>query len=89
MLIGYAKHSVVYKFIILKSDVLDCNTTIETKNVEFFEHIFSLCDKISHVPAEKISESTSKIEELRSKMPRREYFFTEMIFKLFLLTVSH
>lgn len=40
MLIRYAEHSVAYKFLILKSDVLDINTIIETKNVEFFEHIF-------------------------------------------------
>ena len=31
------------------TNVLDCNTIIETKNVEFFEHNYPLNDKISHV----------------------------------------
>ena len=32
----------------MKSDVLECNTIIETKNAEFFEHIFPFSKKISH-----------------------------------------
>lgn len=48
MLIGYVEHSVAYRFLVLKSNVLDCNTIIETKNVEFFEYIYPLFDKISH-----------------------------------------
>ena len=33
--IGYASNSVAYRFLVLKSDVLECNTIIETKNAEF------------------------------------------------------
>ena len=40
MFIGYAEYSTAYRFLILKNDVLDCNTIVETKNVEFFEHVF-------------------------------------------------
>ena len=40
MFISYAEHSAAYRFLILKNDVLDCNTIVETKNVEFFEHVF-------------------------------------------------
>ena len=36
MFIGNASNSVAYRFLILKSDVLECNTIIETKNIEFF-----------------------------------------------------
>ena len=50
MFIGYASNSAAYIFLVLKSDVLECNTIIETKNVEFFEHIFPLSEKISHTP---------------------------------------
>ena len=50
MFIGYASNSVAYRFFVLKSDVLECNTIIETKNIEFFEHIFLLSKKISRAP---------------------------------------
>ena len=50
MFIGYASNSATYRFLVLKSDVLECNTIIETKNAEFFEHIFPLSEKISHTP---------------------------------------
>ena len=50
MFIGYASNSAAYRFLVLKSDVLECNTIIETKNVKFFEHIFPLSKKISHTP---------------------------------------
>ena len=36
MFIWYASNSAAYRFIVLKSDVLEVNTIIETKNAEFF-----------------------------------------------------
>jgi hypothetical protein len=42
MFIGYAGNSVAYRFLVLKSDVLNCNTIIEIKNAKFFEHIYPL-----------------------------------------------
>ena len=42
MFIGYASNSVAYRFLVLKSDVLECNTIAETKNAEYFKHIFPL-----------------------------------------------
>ena len=53
MFIGYASNSVAYRFLVLTRDVLECNTIIETKNAEFFEHIFPLFEKISHTPTYK------------------------------------
>ena len=32
MVIGYASNSAAYRCLVLKSDVLECNTIIETKN---------------------------------------------------------
>jgi hypothetical protein len=39
MFVGYDENSVIYNFLVLKRDVLDYNTIIEIKNLEFFEHI--------------------------------------------------
>ena len=50
MFIEYASNSVAFRFLILKSGVLECNTIIETKNAEFLEHIFLLYEKISRAP---------------------------------------
>jgi len=36
MFLGYAKHSVAYMFLVLKSDVIEHNIIVQTKNVEFF-----------------------------------------------------
>ena len=75
MFVGYAEHNTAYRFLVLKSGVLDCNTIIETKNAEFFEHIFLLSNKISHPPVEINREITS-IEKLRkSKRPRKEFSY--------------
>jgi hypothetical protein len=45
MFIGYAGNNVAYRFLVLKSDVIDYNTIIETKNEIFFKHIYSLNEK--------------------------------------------
>ena len=40
MFIGYVEHNAAYRFLILKSDMLDCNTIVETKNGEFLNMYF-------------------------------------------------
>ena len=50
MFIGYENNSAAYRFLVLKSDVLESNTIIETKNANFFEQIFPLSEKISQTP---------------------------------------
>ena len=57
MFIDYAEHSVTYRFLVLKSKVLDCNTIIETKNVDFFEDIFPLRSSVT-------SSTNASIEQL-------------------------
>ena len=85
MFIGYAEHSAAYRFLVLKSDVLDSNTIIETKNAEFFEHMFPLkSSSISKAPVENSSEYSdnsldiieNEIKDLRrSKRQRKEKSF--------------
>ena len=80
MLIDYVKHIAIYKFLVLKSDVLQYNTIIETKNVKFFEHIYPLNDKISHVtkilstPLDDINK-INKILGRSKKMKKRNFFW--------------
>jgi hypothetical protein len=40
--LGYAHHSISYRFLVIKSEVLDVcvNTLLESHNVTFFENIF-------------------------------------------------
>ena len=45
MFIGYSSNSVAYRFLVLKSDVLECNTIIEIKNVEFLNIFFHFLRK--------------------------------------------
>ena len=92
MFIGYSSNSAAYRFLVLKSDVLECNTIIEIKNVEFFEHIFPLSKKISHTPTilddiensydehmpTTMDDMESSHDELRrSKRQRKEVSFRD------------
>ena len=40
LFIGYAEHSATYRFLVLKSGVLDVNSIVKTMDVEFFEDVF-------------------------------------------------
>ena len=43
MFIRYASNNVAYRFLVLKSGVLECNTIIETKNTNFFlQYVYTL-----------------------------------------------
>jgi len=42
MFINYAENNVAYRFLVLKNDMLDCNTIIEAKNAKFFKYIYPL-----------------------------------------------
>jgi len=60
MFLGYADHSVAYRFLVFKSDVIEHNTIVETKNVELFEHIFPL--KVSETPEQPIDTTMSYVK---------------------------
>jgi len=75
MFLGYAGHSVAYRFLVLKSDMIEHNTILETKNVEFFEHIFPL--KVNDTFEQPINTYSDAMSEglRRSKRQRKETSF--------------
>jgi len=72
LFLGYAEHSAAYKFLVLNSEIIKRNTIVETKNVEFFEHIFPL--KVTSTSEQHIDiASDTMCENLRrSKRQRKE-----------------
>jgi hypothetical protein len=70
--IGYACNSLCYIFIVIKSDVLDCNIRIESENAIFFEHVFPLKnkEKLLHEPSIASNEIVDDVQE--SKRARKE-----------------
>ena len=36
MFLGYVEHNVTYRFVVIKSDLIEHNSIMETKNVGFF-----------------------------------------------------
>ena len=77
MFLGYVEHSATYRFLVLKSDVIEHNTIVETKNVKFFEHIFPL--KVSDTAEYPIDNNNDAICEglRRSKRQRKENSFED------------
>ena len=59
--LGYAIHSVGYRFLIVKSGVLDMHvgTIMEPKDATFFENIFSMRDETSSSMQEFIEDDSS------------------------------
>lgn len=45
MFIGYAFNSACYRFLVIKGDVMDPNTIIESNNASFFEYAFPMKNK--------------------------------------------
>ena len=82
LFIGYAQQSVAYRFLVLKSDILDRNTIVETKDAEFFENVYPL--KVEYIP-KRIENNVSSFEQnsnedsfvnlRRSKRQRKETSF--------------
>ena len=68
MFLGYAEHNAAYRFLILKSDVIEHNTIVETKNVEFFEHIFPL--KVSETLEQSIDNNSDAMCEVLRRSKR-------------------
>jgi len=75
MFLGYAEHNAAYRFLVLKSDVIEHNTIVEIKNIEVFKHIFLL--KVSDIVEQPIdNNSDAMCEGLRiSKRQRKETSF--------------
>jgi len=76
LFIGYVDHSAAYRFLVLKSDVLSCNTTIETKNVKFLENVFPLkLESVSDKPYLNKEDVNSYDNLRRSRRQRKETSF--------------
>jgi hypothetical protein len=60
--LGYAHHSIVYRFLVIKSEVLDVyvDTFIESYDVTFFENIFPMKNlhSMSKLPENVIADTT-------------------------------
>jgi len=77
MFLGYAEYSVAYRFLVLNSDIIECNNIVETKNVEFFEHIIPLKSSgTSEQPIDSVSDAMSE-DVRRSKTHRKETSFRD------------
>ena len=75
MFLGYAEHSAAYRFLVFNSDIIERNTIVETKNAEFFEHIFPLKSSgTSEQPIDSASDTLSE-DVRRSKRQRKETSF--------------
>jgi hypothetical protein len=83
--LGYAQHSAVYKFLIIKSEIPDvhANTMIESRDATFFKNIFPVKDSVAsssqptYISASEPSnnsEPTNDIEQVTEQdidAPRR------------------
>ena len=86
MLFGYVKHSITHRFLVLTSDVFECNTIIETKkkSTKFFKYIYPLNEKVSHAtrtlnaPLDDVDKSN--MVSRRSKKNKENKLLLEMIF---------
>ena len=65
--IGYACNSSCYKFLVIKSDILESYTIIEPKNAIFFEHTFPLKNKenLLHDSIEVSNDLVDDVKEIR------------------------
>src|SRR6266702_1562849 len=65
--IGYACNSSCYRFLVIKSDILESYTVIESKNAIFFEHVFPLKNKEKelHDSIEISNDFVDDVQEIR------------------------
>lgn len=71
LFVDYANHSATYRLLVLKSDVLEPNTIIETKNVEFFDNIFPLKTKVDKPLSPNLEELNNEVNQDNEIEPRR------------------
>ena len=81
MFIGYVEHSATYRFLVLKSDMIECDTIMETKNAKFFEDVFPLRSSTSSSTVSSLEQLVETYSEpisedlRRSKRHRTEKYF--------------
>ena len=83
VLIGYACNSSCYRFLIIKSDILESYTIIEFENAIFFEHVFPLKNKEKelHDSIEISNDFVDDVQKIRrSKQARNEKDYSNDFF---------
>ena len=73
VLIGYACNSSCYRFLIIKSDILESYTIIESENAIFFEHVFPLKNK------EKELQKIRRSKQTRNEKDYSNDFFAYVV----------
>jgi len=71
LFIGYAEHSATYRFIVLKSDMIEYDTIMETKNAEFFEDFFPLRSSASSNTVYNLEQLVETYNELINEDSRK------------------
>jgi len=66
---------VLHVFLVLKNNVLDCNTIIKAKNAKFFKQIYPLKEKISHASVNNNKINKTHIEKVRRSKRQKINFF--------------
>jgi hypothetical protein len=65
--LGYAHHSISYRFLVIKSEILDVHvdTFLESRDVTFFENIFPMkkSNSMSSLPANVIADTSLEPSE--------------------------
>jgi len=84
LFLGYAEHSAAYKFLVLNSEIIDRNTIVETKIVEFFEHIFPLkatgtSEQHIHTVSDTMCEDLRRSKRQRKETSYGDDFYTYLV----------
>jgi hypothetical protein len=82
--LGYAHHSIAYRFLVIKSEVPDvhADTFLESRDVTFFENIFPMKNSygMSSVPANVIADTNPESSEIFDHADqRREWDYSNAI----------
>jgi len=90
--IGYVEHSAAHRCLVLKSDMIECDTIMDTKNARFFEDIFPLRSRASSSTVfslEQLVETYSEpiSEDLRRSKGHGKKILLEMTFIHILLWI--
>ena len=74
MFIGYVENSVTYRFLVtkLENNLVDVDTIIETKNVDFFENIFPMILNSEQQVQKTSRDKSIRLSEFEPRMSKRE-----------------
>uniref|UniRef100_A0A2N9GEZ3 Integrase catalytic domain-containing protein n=1 Tax=Fagus sylvatica TaxID=28930 RepID=A0A2N9GEZ3_FAGSY len=88
--IGYACNSSCYRFLVIKSDVLDSNTIIESKNAIFFELVYPMKEKEKtlYKPIDATNKLVDDVHEIRKANELERRRASVMISLLMLLKMN-